>query len=417
MYSVWTLSDASPVYGQWEQTSFPDTAEAISIAVSGDAIIVGTFRHGVFRSTDDGSTWDDISFGLPTNMITTLLASGMNLFCGTYDHGLFYSTNSGNDWNRPGSGTDSSVDALALMSDSVGALELYAATSGDSGYGVYLSTDSGSSWTEISTGLETLCMSPTCRVTALETCGSYIYAGTLDRGIYRSSDQGANWTAVSDGLKAGPITDIVVAGSNIYASLSGESGGVFRSTNDGVTWMEVSGGLTCTEVWSLTIADQDIYSGTGGGGIFHSSVGDEVWNAINEGLTRYWITDITANDTYLFAGLSGYRGGLWRRSLVEVTGVMGDVENTLPDHLSLAQNYPNPFNSTTEISYKINQGSFASISVYDILGRLVQRTALGYRQPGVYRHTLTLEGLGTGVFTYCLTIDQGNIQKRMLLIR
>lgn len=60
---------------------------------------------------------------------------------------------------------------------------------------------------------------------------------------------------------------------------------------------------------------------------------------------------------------------------------------------SLFQNYPNPFNPSTQIKFSINQGSFVTLKIYDILGREIMTLVNDNRQPGDYRLVLMVRDL------------------------
>jgi len=49
---------------------------------------VSTRSGGVFRSTDNGTSWTEVNYGLPETYINVLIVSGKNLFAAT-DHGVF----------------------------------------------------------------------------------------------------------------------------------------------------------------------------------------------------------------------------------------------------------------------------------------------------------------------------------------
>ena len=46
-------------------------------------------------------------------------------------------------------------------------------------------------------------------------------------------------------------------------------------------------------------------------------------------------------------------------------------ETTPPEKFRLHQNYPNPFNPVTNISYYLIEKSFVNITIYDLLGNVV----------------------------------------------
>jgi len=56
---------------------------------------------------------------------------------------------------------------------------------------------------------------------------------------------------------------------------------------------------------------------------------------------RYNINFLAVDGTSIYVGTIG--GGLWKRSLSELTGVSKEPTE-LPKQFALSQNYPNPFN-------------------------------------------------------------------------
>lgn len=89
----------------------------------------------------------------------------------------------------------------------------------------------------------------------------------------------------------------------------------------------------------------------------------------------------------------------------------------VPDGFTLAQNYPNPFNPSTVIEYSIPKDSEVKLTVYDNLGREVEKLFEGFRAAGKYRAEFKAAGLAGGVYFY--RIEAGEISKtgRMILLK
>ena len=62
------------------------------------------------------------------------------------------------------------------------------------------------------------------------------------------------------------------------------------------------------------------------------------------------------------------------------TGI--NSQNEIPTVFKLYTNYPNPFNPVTTIKYDIPKATEMTISVYDILGKEIDKLVNGYMQPG-----------------------------------
>ena len=128
-----------------------------ALAVSGTNLFAGTMGNGIFLSTDNGTSWIQIDSGLSTNTGNDYVyvyalaiypngAGGTNLFAAQGIHGLFLSTNNGTSWTS----ADSGLTSIDIFSFAVNGTNLFVGTSGS---GVSLSTNNGASWTSDSTGL------------------------------------------------------------------------------------------------------------------------------------------------------------------------------------------------------------------------------------------------------------------------
>ncbi len=103
--------------------------------------------------------------------------------------------------------------------------------------------------------------------------------------------------------------------------------------------------------------------------------------------------------------------GEQRTEIVEIEGA-----SSLPSAF-LSQNYPNPFNAETKISFRLNDRARIDLAVYNILGQKVEALADGEYPAG--NHFVTWDGgnLPSGVYFYRLTLDDGSISRRMILLR
>src|SRR5205085_2264559 len=95
----------------WTLNSGVQNFTTYSLAINGTNLFAGT-DHGVYMTSDNGTTWTKRSAGLPDSLIGTVFSNGSNLFAGRFS---FSSNNSGD--------------------------------------GAYLSIDNGITWTAINTGL------------------------------------------------------------------------------------------------------------------------------------------------------------------------------------------------------------------------------------------------------------------------
>ena len=184
-----TLVDA-----QWRPTNFPSNVFVRSIAFSGSNLYIGTEGNGLYRSTDNGITWDSSLAGIDVKCIAI---SGSNVYAGTIGNGVQVSKDNGLNWT----GTMGSNQILSLF---VKDAKVYAGKWSNDG--VYVSTDTGATWTQTSLQQE---------VNTFAEMGGVIYAGTKNNYVFKSTANFTNWTQVDNNLTNPKIRELAVSGNNL----------------------------------------------------------------------------------------------------------------------------------------------------------------------------------------------------------
>ena len=97
----------------------------------------------------------------------------------------------------------------------------------------------------------------------------------------------------------------------------------------------------------------------------------------------------------------------------------------VPENTRLLQNYPNPFNPDTWIPYELSEASEVNIIIYNIQGRIVKRTNLGYKDAGIYSNkdraaywngrNETNEPVASGIYWVELSAGDYKKVRRMIL--
>ena len=213
---------------------------AYSFSAIGSTIYLGSSSK-VFKSTDLGTTWIDVSTGLGKGGIQALLYDGSTLFAGTPADavGIFRSTNGGTSWEPAAAGLP--VASLIRGQIAFGAY-VFAGTEGD---GIYRSSDHGNTWTKTDVDNSLLAHQLVFAFCAKDNA---LYAGA-GNGIYKSTDGGTtfqrtlngfpqniNVTAYSLTVSSGNI----LAAVNISFSPSQSLEGIFYSPDDGSNWHQAN---------------------------------------------------------------------------------------------------------------------------------------------------------------------------------
>lgn len=150
---------------------FPNGAIALAIAPSTAAVIYAADYSTVYRTTDFGVTWNDVTGSLP---VSTQAISGLAV-----------------DYKNP--------------------MLVYVTTSGyTAGSKVFVSTTGGASWSNISTGLPNV---PADCIAVDSSTGGAIFVGT-DMGVYYTDSSMSGFSLYSTGLPNVIVDDIDINYTN-----------------------------------------------------------------------------------------------------------------------------------------------------------------------------------------------------------
>jgi hypothetical protein len=113
----------------------------------------------------------------------------------------------------------------------------------------------------------------------------------------------------------------------------------------------------------------------------------------------------------------GEGGTILRTNTGGVTDVKEELNSILPLDFSLMQNYPNPFNTSTTIQYAVGKSGLVSLTVYDLLGRVVAVLVDGERPAGIHSVLWDASAQTSGVYFYRLQADTFIDTKKLILLR
>ena len=310
---------AVPANAQWEPTSGPGRA-GINVLHSQGNLFAGSTGQGVFRSTNNGTSWLPGNIGLEAARVSALASTATHLFAGLegdgIDGGVYRSSNGGASWQpaRNGLGVVS-IPALLAVGNA-----LYAGTFGS---GVFKSTNAGDSWFPANNGMETEL------IQAIVRNGTTLFAAGSNF-LYRSDNDGASWEFTNGG-QFFQIASMFSVGSNIYC---GGFQGLIRSTDGGASFSEridipfigsVDRLTSFASSGGVIFASTSSSPGSGGSGVLRSSDGGLTWTPSNTGIEISGIQSLLISGTRFIAGsidksivISDNAGMTWTES---VTGL------------------------------------------------------------------------------------------------
>ena len=250
------------------------------VAVAGDPVDPRTFYFGgcaggVWKSTDGGASWANISDGFFTTAAVGAIAVAPSdpnvLYAGTgeacirgnvsHGDGVYRSTDAGRTWMHMGLADTRHIARIRVHPkdpDVVYVAALGHAFGPNQERGVFRSTDGGTNWAKVlfrseDSGAIDLSLDPNnSRVLyaaiwqARRTPWS-LSSGGPESGIWKSSDGGDTWAELTqnEGLPRGVKGRIGIAVSpakagRVYAVIEAADGAIFRSDDGGSTWQRLS---------------------------------------------------------------------------------------------------------------------------------------------------------------------------------
>jgi len=94
-----------------------------------------------------------------------------------------------------------------------------------------------------------------------------------------------------------------------------------------------------------------------------------------------------------------------------------EVASILPEDFKLEQNYPNPFNPTTTIRYSLAHSTQVTLTIFDMMGRVIQTLESGVRSAGPHEVRFDASSLASGSYSCRLQTDSGVRSEKMLLVK
>lgn len=391
------------------------------LAIRANTRFVVTNHNGIYKGTGNNPAnmnWTKVlgagvngggNYGWDIFRKGTVLLAGVDNSTGG-QKGIFRSTNEGSTWTKTHTGA-----GLCFFDDGSA---IYA---GVDQQGIFKSNNSGQTWTAANGGIPT---DPALRrPSAFARAGNHIIASFYSGGIYLSSNQGASWSQVSTEEL---IYCLAKAGSTLFA---GTQNGLMKSTDNGLTWEYVQNDLYyATAVTALYVKSaNEMYIGTGNQGIFVTYDGGETLEEMNEGAgDNLFVSCITREGGKLFAGLNRdaqtyyyyYQDAHFGRMLWQyddVNNFMGAP--TVEDRTEAGTSepklaiFPNPVQDVLQFSLNTDLANAANLQIINSKGEVVRE-----EQGPLARPTLEVQNLANGAYFLKITLQDGTNMTRQFMV-
>jgi len=327
----WALRESAT--GLWIQAGLPrHEIQEVLIPQEGLPLLyVLVQNRGVYRSADNGATWEQTNDGLPSTSwgriqiqafaadaqqpeILYAAPAEMEHADSALGTGLYVSANNGTTWLAVGRDmVGKEAQAIGVMplpgGEGVAQSSMVCVATGAE---LYCSLNHGESWSRLDwRGVETHILCISMRPGEPQA----IYLGTQGSGIYRTKDGGATWEAILENLEDLDINQIAIAPGQPALMYIATSSGVYRSLDAGSKWAKLAGPMSHRVINTIALHPTDgdaLCVGLEYGAAFCTSDGGATWTALDRGLGNATILSLAIdprNESILWGGTSN---GVWR---------------------------------------------------------------------------------------------------------
>ena len=277
--------------------------------------------------------------------------------------------------------------------------------------------------------------------------------------IIKSTDGGMSWSVIWHGSILSQYQGLYFTDENT-GTVVGRPGLIITTTNGGISWIQRTMNLPVqfgdSTLFDVYYADSQTGYACGNNGItmkttnrgvnwiYYPSGSNIAFRAIkffnlntgycvgqmgriikstNGGVN--WIQQTSPSTEPLsyidlinpnFGWIVGFNGEILYSSNAGIVWI-DPLSSEIPNSYSLFQNFPNPFNPETKINFSIKEKSFVKITVYDVLGKELEKLVNEELAPGTYQTNFNGSRYNSGIYFYRLTTDKFIETKKMILIK
>jgi photosystem II stability/assembly factor-like uncharacterized protein len=304
---LWRSTDEGRTWQNRPMT--PGRPRLYDLIQTADGMLYLATSAGLFRTTDPTGGWEAVTMDLPTATALTIAAAAdaSLLYAGFEGHGLYRSTDGGRRWSATTLEVPDPVGVLVHPREP-GHVWVRAAFQRP-----YESRDAGATWRTPWEGLD---LSTELMALAWVPADPPLLVAAGTEQLYRRVGD-EPWQAIAPLLAGQTVFTLVADPVQPSHLLVGATRGVYRSTDAGLTWEAWGRGLEEVTVTALLVVPgrtRTLLAGTKYHGLFRSDDGGRTWRPLGlEGRSIVRLL-ITTDHRHLLAATDD---GLWRASWAE----------------------------------------------------------------------------------------------------
>ena len=413
-----------------------------------------------FKTTNGGNNWSSFTNAGYAGSLTDMFFINLNTgWCvggnGSGSNFVSKTTNGGSNWVVQRNFTEQNTSYSVVF------------TSVDTGFTncgnkIWLTTNGGTNWDIAYSSSNYLCH--------FFFKGNVGFAVGLNGTVVKTTNNGINWNTSFSPTSSKTLWQSSFKDANT-GWIVGDSGSIYYTINGGLNYTQQSIGTT-KDISAIFFVNQkgwclgSFVNDTTSGIVLTTTlvpssptlisppnnatglplIDTLVWS-VSAGATSYRVqlsTDSTFNSNLIvndstITGTSRIVNGLinltkyyWRVNAKNAGGTSNysatwnftpgfvgitNSNNEIPKVHKLYPNYPNPFNPSTTIKFDLPLKSYATIKIYDILGRQVTQLFNEILNPGSYEVNWSSNNYASGIYYYIFESNSFKDTKRMVLLK
>lgn len=358
---------------QWTQANGPQGSPLFNIFATSDNKIHAVSRSGIYRLTEDETTWINISASVPINAYRSPITEHDGVIYSVNTNEILASSDGGVTWHRFCSRPDGDAVGLIVRGNTPENLLMYLALQDE---GVFQSDDAGKAWIPLNNRLTGK------KITAVDAIGDLVFIGTTQglyrlnlgvwdqltvdplktvhsmavfennlyvvtgpdflspeslktnspnknsRKIFHSVDSGSKWREISPEAQSFNLGPIFIGATKISAvdrTLLVFGIPAFRSIDGGQTWTNLGFdiNLVPSNYSSVIAANENTFYKVGTSGILHTTDSGDSWHPSMNGVVNTKVQDVVAinNILYVYTGTGFFKsaddGNSWEEVRID----------------------------------------------------------------------------------------------------
>jgi len=366
----------------WQQSSGIPSNDLIYDLVSCNNYVFAATLSGIYRSDDNGKTFEPKNNGIPntSGLCARAFSVTENKIYVANTYGIFVTDDFGDNWvdlNLPDPSLSVFVDNNIILA-------------GVPGGGLYRTTDNGANWVIVAVD----------HIYKIAKIDNYYFAGSWEDVVY-SDDYGANWQSANYN-KFTWLTFLM--NDTIFACPT--DGGIEKTSPDNINWQTVAG--ISAIVTGISIKNDTIFA-VATDKVLYSKYSEmnNTWNEITTtGLPVLGTNELsssTIQNNNLIVGTWGSDGetalGVWYIDMNKLFTSINDVENK--NRIGI---YPNPSNSLLFINGFVQN---SIMSIYDLNGKM-------YMDKESVKNQVDIGKLKNGIYIITIETANGNVSRKFV---